>query len=365
MWRSAPEYGSDWRRYFSNSRFFEDVTDNYTADAIARVYRKRALKYHPDKNPNGAANAERAFKQLGKYKNLANREFARASPPSTAASAAAAAAASVASLAPLARAAALAVEAMLTPGLSPEQRMDRLKKEGFVFPLNDPRKGRWASSNRIFILSFGTSGILLSWWKAPTIVTMSLSFKGTIQITGGSTPGDTHTRAVMETLLDAYAAAKARIPKMQARPPPQQPRPPPQQPRSAAYEGYFSLQKHDGDKRASTVSVYVRRRDNALHYELTSTVSLGAAPVSDREQTLKLFRKALQMDRKLTYFVEDAHPGAMRQPPARVGTPGQTWGKSRSMASATEFFDAIIAAVSRQSPELASMLTTERPRRAV
>lgn len=75
-WQSAPNYGTDWRRYFSNWQHFDNVTDEFTPAAIRKVYLKRSLKLHPDKNPGDQAAATAAFKRLGRYKDLANRELA-------------------------------------------------------------------------------------------------------------------------------------------------------------------------------------------------------------------------------------------------------------------------------------------------
>lgn len=84
MWKSAPNYGTDWRRYFGNRQHFTNATDEFTSQAIQRVYRRRALRLHPDKNPSDRESATAAFKRLGYYKELANRELARPAAPDAA-----------------------------------------------------------------------------------------------------------------------------------------------------------------------------------------------------------------------------------------------------------------------------------------
>lgn len=81
MWKGAvaKNYGSNWSAYFKNAQYFDNVATSLSADEITRVYRRRSLKVHPDKNPQNAELASAAFTQLSKYYNLAKRSGFRSS----------------------------------------------------------------------------------------------------------------------------------------------------------------------------------------------------------------------------------------------------------------------------------------------
>lgn len=80
MWKTAPNYGSNWKRYFTNATHFTNVAANISEAGITAAYRRRALKLHPNKNPGNTVAATEAFKLLQKYFNLAKRNGFRPAP---------------------------------------------------------------------------------------------------------------------------------------------------------------------------------------------------------------------------------------------------------------------------------------------
>ena len=53
------------------------VTQDASAAEIKKAYRKLALKWHPDKNPDDRANAEEVFKQVSEAYECLSDETAR------------------------------------------------------------------------------------------------------------------------------------------------------------------------------------------------------------------------------------------------------------------------------------------------
>ena len=43
-----------------------DINNNATPSEIKKAYKKAALKYHPDRNPDNQEEAERKFKEISK-----------------------------------------------------------------------------------------------------------------------------------------------------------------------------------------------------------------------------------------------------------------------------------------------------------
>ena len=88
MWKRALNedarlyQGKDWAKYFRNSTHFKHFVKNpKSVHNIRRAYILRTREVHPDKNPNRQLNATEAFKQLGRYFNLATKHFAAGHPP--------------------------------------------------------------------------------------------------------------------------------------------------------------------------------------------------------------------------------------------------------------------------------------------
>ena len=53
-----------------------EISEGATQEDIKKAYRKLALKWHPDKNPNNREEAEEKFKEISKaYEILGNEEL--------------------------------------------------------------------------------------------------------------------------------------------------------------------------------------------------------------------------------------------------------------------------------------------------
>lgn len=74
--RQNAKYADNWRRYFADAQLFDNVvTYPATKANVAKVYRRRALKMHPDRHKNVTAIATAAFQQLGRYHDDATEYF--------------------------------------------------------------------------------------------------------------------------------------------------------------------------------------------------------------------------------------------------------------------------------------------------
>lgn len=71
----ATRYGN-WRRYFGNAQLFDQyVTFPARQSNVARVYKLRALRMHPDKHARSSNKATEVFKQLSRYYDAASRYY--------------------------------------------------------------------------------------------------------------------------------------------------------------------------------------------------------------------------------------------------------------------------------------------------